>query len=65
MFKYLRKKYDTAYTKYNIQSKLSTIITSSNVKIFAWIFIASRLYKIYQGVKYFFLILVYRRDNVN
>ncbi len=51
MLKYFKRKYDSAYTKYNFQGKMTAILTSKNVKIFAWIFIASRLYKIYQGVR--------------
>ncbi len=50
MFKMMRKKYNDIYRKYEIGNKITKYLTSDNVKIMGYIFILSRLYKIYHGV---------------
>ena len=52
MLKIIRKKYNDIYKKYDIQNKMTKYITSDNIKIMGYIFILSRLYKIYNGVIY-------------
>jgi hypothetical protein len=50
MLKNIQKRYNDVIVKYNVQEKMRKIITSENVKIFAVLFVMTRLYKIYHGV---------------
>jgi hypothetical protein len=36
--------------KYHVGKKLDGLFSSENIKIFAWVFIASRVYKMYKLV---------------
>ena len=48
--KYFRFKYNTIIDKYDITNKINNTLTSQNIRIFAWLFILSRIYHIYQLV---------------
>ena len=52
MFRMMKMKYNDTYKKYEIGNKMTKYLTSDNVKIMGYIFILSRLYKIYHGVYY-------------
>lgn len=53
--KYARIKYDKFLLKYDLMNRMNNALTSQNIRIFAWLFILSRVYHIYQSVKFFFV----------
>jgi hypothetical protein len=53
LIKALRIKYDQSIIKFNVQGKIDKILESKNIRIIAWIFIISRVYRIYQLVIYY------------
>jgi len=48
--KYVSIKYDKFLLKYDLINKMNKTLTSQNIRIFAWLFIMSRIYHIYQLV---------------
>jgi hypothetical protein len=52
MFRNVKKRYNDTLVKYDVQEKLRKAFTSQNIKIFAVLFVITRIYKIYQLVKY-------------
>jgi len=48
--KYVMIKYDGFLLKYDLGNKINKALTSQNIRIFAWLFIMSRIYHIYQLV---------------
>jgi hypothetical protein len=51
-FKILRMKTEGLMKKYKVANKLDRIFNSENIKIFAYLFLITRFYKIYQLVNY-------------
>ena len=50
--KFFKIKYDGFLSKYDLNNKINTFLTSENLRIFAWLFILTRVYHIYQTVNY-------------
>lgn len=51
--KIIRMKTEDMMKKYKVSNKLDRIFSTENIKIFAYLFLATRIYKIYQLVNYF------------
>jgi hypothetical protein len=49
-FRVLKMKSDNIMRKYRVPEKLDKIFNFENIRIFAWMFIISRIYKIYKLV---------------
>jgi hypothetical protein len=56
--KFLKIKYDGFLSKYEVSNKMNEFLTSENLRIFAWLFILTRIYNIYQTVN----ILLYNNN---
>jgi hypothetical protein len=50
-FKILRMKTEELMKKYKVGNKLDRMFSTENIKIFAYVFLLTRFYKIYQLVK--------------
>lgn len=50
LYRGVKSRYDNLITKYNVSRKLQQMLESKNVRIMAWMFIFTRIYKIYQLV---------------
>jgi hypothetical protein len=49
-FQVMRMKYDNAIEKYKIPQKIGKMMSSQYIRVFAWVFICTRLLRIYQLV---------------
>lgn len=48
LYNVLKQKYDFSLRKYNVAGKIEKLLNYNNVKLMAWAFIMSRVYRIYQ-----------------
>jgi hypothetical protein len=49
--KIIQMRTDRFFQKYKISEKYDKILTIDNLRVIAWVFIITRIYKIYQLVK--------------
>ena len=49
--KILRMKTDDFIKKYSVTQKINKVFSNENIRIFAWVFIITRIYKMYLLVK--------------
>jgi hypothetical protein len=45
--KVLRMKTDDFMKKYSVSQKINKVFSNENIRIFAWVFIITRIYKMY------------------
>ena len=57
--KILRMKTDDFIKKYSVTQKINKVFSNENIRIFAWVFIITRIYKMYLLVNNYYKIFIY------
>lgn len=57
--KILRMKTDDFMKKYSVTQKINKVFSNENIRIFAWVFIITRIYKMYLLVNNYYKIFIY------